>query len=161
MCRRSFMISNFRRHLSKFERSLRVLSSEEGAMRITGCRAWSRLHLQKKCLCTIQLRASGTIVPMIACPQDAEQHLNCKFLVHYLKVAEQLQTGKGNIMKRNEVEKVVRRVMVDSEGRAIRSRGGSTSQYFLSMATCLCWTDSSLMWNHQFCWQFHDSFRIA
>lgn len=82
-------------------------------------------------------------VPTIGWPQGAEQLLNCRYLADNLKVAEQLPTGEGNSVKRNEVERVVRRVMADSEGRAMRSRavelkrkaaaamgeGGSQSRY--------------------------------
>ncbi|CAM6089311.1 unnamed protein product [Calypogeia fissa] len=61
-------------------------------------------------------------IPMISWPQAAEQHMNCKYMVDMLKIAEQLQTGKENNVTRNEVERAVRLLMVDSEGKAIKKR---------------------------------------
>lgn len=61
-----------------------------------------------------------------------------------LKVAEQLQTGPEKVVERSEVERVVRLLMEEAEGKAIRSRveefqrkaaaavadGGSQSKFF-------------------------------
>lgn len=61
-------------------------------------------------------------VPMISWPQGAEQHGNCKYVVDGFKIAEQLQTGPKDIPKPGEVERVVRLLMVEPEGKALRSR---------------------------------------
>lgn len=77
----------------------------------------------------------------------------CRYLVEDLKVAIQLQTGEDNRVKRNEVEKAVRRLMLDSEGVAVRSRmqelqrkataataveGGSKSRIFREFLEDVC-----------------------
>ncbi|CAM6106023.1 unnamed protein product [Calypogeia fissa] len=61
-------------------------------------------------------------IPMVSWPQWAEQHLNCRYMVDVLKIADQLQTGKENNVTRNEVERAVRLLMVDAEGKAMKKR---------------------------------------
>ncbi|CAM6085925.1 unnamed protein product [Calypogeia fissa] len=61
-------------------------------------------------------------MPLIACPQGAEQHLNCRYLVDELKIAVELATGPQFIFEHNKVERAVRLLMVESEGKEIRSR---------------------------------------
>ncbi|CAM6084510.1 unnamed protein product [Calypogeia fissa] len=61
-------------------------------------------------------------IPMISWPQGAEQHMNGRYMVDVLKIAEQLQTGKENNVTRKEVERAVRLLMVDSEGKSITKR---------------------------------------
>ncbi|CAM6090815.1 unnamed protein product [Calypogeia fissa] len=61
-------------------------------------------------------------IPMISWPQGAEQPVNCRYMVDVLKIAEQLQTGKENNVTRKEVERAVRLLMVDSEGKAMKKR---------------------------------------
>ncbi|CAM6085874.1 unnamed protein product [Calypogeia fissa] len=61
-------------------------------------------------------------VPMIAWPQWAEQDLNCRYLVDMLKIADQIQTGPEKVLDRKEVERAVRVLMVEPEGKEMRRR---------------------------------------
>ncbi|CAM6091992.1 unnamed protein product [Calypogeia fissa] len=61
-------------------------------------------------------------VPLICCPQRAEQALNCRYLVDVLKIAEQIHTGPENILDGKEVERAVKVLMVEPEGKDMQRR---------------------------------------
>ncbi|KAL2622598.1 hypothetical protein R1flu_002803 [Riccia fluitans] len=64
-------------------------------------------------------------VPMLCWPQIAEQPLNCRYLVDEAKVGVEVGhfTFDGPaLVRREEFESEIRRLMVDDEGKAIRSR---------------------------------------
>ncbi|OAY57797.1 UDP-glucose iridoid glucosyltransferase [Manihot esculenta] len=57
-------------------------------------------------------------VPMICRPCFADQMVTARFVSHVWRIGLQLE----NELERNEIEKVVRRLMVDEEGEEIRKR---------------------------------------
>lgn len=64
-------------------------------------------------------------VPIIAWPLYAEQAMNARFLVQELGVAVRPTadyTEKGRVVRREEIERVVRLVMEDEAGKAFRDR---------------------------------------
>ncbi|KAL3678989.1 hypothetical protein R1sor_021945 [Riccia sorocarpa] len=64
-------------------------------------------------------------VPMLCWPQNAEQPLNCRYIVDVLKVGIQVghMTFAGPaLVKRDEFQRVFRILLEDDEGEAMRSR---------------------------------------
>ncbi|KAG0601055.1 hypothetical protein M758_11G080500 [Ceratodon purpureus] len=60
-------------------------------------------------------------LPILAWPQRAEQKMNARFLVDVAKVAVEFQRSEGQKITRREIERVVRLVMQQQEGEALRS----------------------------------------
>lgn len=69
---------------------------------------------------TLEGMAAG--LPILAWPQRFEQYLNSRYLVDVAKVAAEFRKGSDGLVTRDEVERVVRRVMKQDEGRALRSK---------------------------------------
>ncbi|CAI0420165.1 unnamed protein product [Linum tenue] len=63
-------------------------------------------------------------VPMVVWPLYAEQKLNAALLAEELQVAVRPGYNNGGVVKREEIEEMVRRVMVakEEEGKAMRER---------------------------------------
>ncbi|CAN1121789.1 UDP-glycosyltransferase 72E2 [Linum perenne] len=61
-------------------------------------------------------------VPMVVWPLYAEQNLNAVLLTEELRVAVRPAWNGSDVVKRGEIENLVRRVMVGEEGKAIRER---------------------------------------
>ncbi|XP_058772746.1 UDP-glycosyltransferase 72E1-like [Vicia villosa] len=59
-------------------------------------------------------------VPMVAWPLYAEQKMNATMLSEELGVAVRATAAEGGVVCREEIAKLIRRVMVDEEGVAIR-----------------------------------------
>lgn len=59
---------------------------------------------------------------MISWPHGAEQYLNCGYVVDHVKIGVEMQTGPEKIVRRQEVERVVRLMMEGPEGKVIRNR---------------------------------------
>ncbi|KAF3433581.1 hypothetical protein FNV43_RR24683 [Rhamnella rubrinervis] len=57
-------------------------------------------------------------VPMICMPCFTDQLVNARYLSHVWKVGLQLENG----MERGEIEKIIRKLMVEKEGEEIRDR---------------------------------------
>nr|PNR26421.1 hypothetical protein PHYPA_030996 [Physcomitrium patens] len=68
---------------------------------------------------TLEGMAAG--LPILAWPQRFEQYLNSRYLVDVAKVAAEFRKGSDGLVTRDEVERVVRRVMKQDEGRALQS----------------------------------------
>ncbi|CAN0919668.1 UDP-glycosyltransferase 72E1 [Linum grandiflorum] len=69
---------------------------------------------------TLESITSG--VPMVVWPLYAEQNLNAVLLTEELRVAVRPAWNDGGVVKRGEIESLVRRVMEGEEGKAIRER---------------------------------------
>ncbi|KAL3697421.1 hypothetical protein R1sor_011497 [Riccia sorocarpa] len=63
-------------------------------------------------------------VPLICWPQVAEQHLNRKYIVDVLKIGVDLgpRVSGSTFVRHEEFEKAVRFLMVEDEGKAMRSK---------------------------------------
>ncbi|XP_058772747.1 UDP-glycosyltransferase 72E1-like [Vicia villosa] len=59
-------------------------------------------------------------VPMVAWPLYAEQNMNATMLCEELGVAVRATAAEGGVVCREEIAKLIRRVMVDEEGVAMR-----------------------------------------
>lgn len=61
-------------------------------------------------------------VGMVAWPLYAEQRMNARMLTEEVGVAVRVREREGEVVGREEIGKVVRRIMVEEEGRRIRAR---------------------------------------
>ncbi|KAJ0717214.1 putative hydroquinone glucosyltransferase [Helianthus annuus] len=64
----------------------------------------------------------GFIVPMIAWPLYAEQHMNAKVMTEALDLALRLETDENGLYQREEIKKVVKELMEGDEGKKISKR---------------------------------------
>ncbi|XP_028802614.1 UDP-glycosyltransferase 72E1-like [Neltuma alba] len=70
------------------------------------------------------LEAITNGVPMIAWPLYAEQKMNATMLTEELGVAVRVKNGgnKAEVVERNEIQRLIRRVMVEEEGVSMKER---------------------------------------
>uniref|UniRef100_A0A0C9QPH8 TSA: Wollemia nobilis Ref_Wollemi_Transcript_14800_1833 transcribed RNA sequence n=1 Tax=Wollemia nobilis TaxID=56998 RepID=A0A0C9QPH8_9CONI len=70
------------------------------------------------------LEATTMGVPMIAWPLYAEQHFNSKFVVDEVRIAVEApqRLDQDLLVTRDDVEKIVRSLMVEEQGRELRKR---------------------------------------
>ncbi|KAH9573565.1 hypothetical protein CY35_01G007700 [Sphagnum magellanicum] len=60
-------------------------------------------------------------VPLLAWPLRAEQHMNCRFLVHTAKLAMEMKKGTDGFVSKQEVERNIRALMEEVEGESIKN----------------------------------------
>ncbi|CAM6045791.1 unnamed protein product [Sphagnum compactum] len=60
-------------------------------------------------------------IPLLAWPLKAEQHMNCRFLVHTAKLAMEMKKGTDGFVSKQEVERNIRALMEEVEGESIKS----------------------------------------
>jgi hypothetical protein len=60
-------------------------------------------------------------IPLLAWPLTADQHMNCRFLVHTAKLAMEMKKGTDGFVSKQEVERNIRALMEEVEGESIKS----------------------------------------
>uniref|UniRef100_A0A0C9RQG6 TSA: Wollemia nobilis Ref_Wollemi_Transcript_2171_1649 transcribed RNA sequence n=1 Tax=Wollemia nobilis TaxID=56998 RepID=A0A0C9RQG6_9CONI len=78
------------------------------------------------------MEGMGAAVPFVACPMLLDQGLNSRLVCEELGVGVEVRRGDEGLLKREEIRRAVRTVMVDEEGRRVRTKASDLGQTFKS-----------------------------